>query len=152
SVNVSPQVVSDPSGWPIVAWEGTTAFLPAPQIFVRRWNGTDVWEEIDFHSATEQGISAAAFEAHAPALGLILAPGRLRLVWLDAPEGDASSSLFLRQSVSGPTFTLTINVSGDGAVTSNSAGVDCQRDSCGISFPAGTSVSVLHAAGLEGVF
>src|SRR5207245_6227925 len=70
--NGAPQVVVQLSDLPVVAWNARTPALPAPQIFVQRWNGSDAWQELGFHSATDAGISDATLEAFAPALALSL--------------------------------------------------------------------------------
>jgi len=117
SVNVLPSIAIDPSSRPIVAWEGWID-PAAPQIFVRRWNGSNEWDELGLDSASGDGISAADLEAFAPSLALTPSTGVPTVAWLDARD-PGSSQVLLRQFYVGPTFPLTIGVNGDGRVASN---------------------------------
>ena len=153
TTNVLPQIAVDTSGpgsRPIVTWEGWTDSQAAPQIFVLRWNGADAWEEI-FDSATGDGISAAALEAFSPSLALTPSTGVPTVAWLDARD-PGSAQVLLRQFFVGPTFPLTVNVSGDGSVASNPIGVECASGQCVTDFPSGTSVTLLPQGGAGGVF
>ena len=154
SINVLPQIavdISGPSSRPVVAWEGWTDQQAAPQTFVLRWNGTDAWEELGLGSASDDGISAAELEAFSPALALNPTTGVPTVAWLDARD-PGSAQVLLRQFYVGPTFPLTIVVSGDGSVVSTPIGVECPGDHCITDFPTGTSVTLQPQGGAAGVF
>ena len=79
--------------------------LPVPQVFVRRWNGTNAWEEIGLHSASATGISDATVGAGFT--GLALTPtgatataGVPVVAWLDG-RVDSRTQVFLRQLFDG---------------------------------------------------
>jgi hypothetical protein len=153
TTNVLPQIAVDtsgPSSRPIVAWEGWIDPQSAPQIFVRRWNGTDAWEEMELDSAGGDGISAAGLKAFSPALALTPS-GVPTVAWLDARD-LGSAQVLLRQFFVGTTFPLTVNVSGDGSLASNPIGVECASGQCVTDFPSGTSVTLVPRGGSAGVF
>ena len=144
--NGVPQIAVGPDDRPVVAWNALASDSPAAQIFVRRWNGTDTWEEPAFHSAAQGGISDAALEAFAPALALTPAGGTgtagvPTVAWMDMREDPASAQVFLRQLFAGATVSLAVGVSGGGLVTSDPIGVEC-RDACAADFVPGTSATL----------
>ena len=149
-----PQIAFDTSGpgsRPIVTWEGWTDPQAAPQVFVLRWNGADAWQELGLDSASGDGISAAALEAFSPSLALTPSTGVPTVAWLDARD-PGSAQVLLRQFFVGPTFPLTVTISGDGSVASNPIGVECASGQCVTDFPSGTSVTLLPQGGAGGVF
>ena len=156
-LNLLPQIAVDPDGRPVVAWQALLSFENPAQVFVRRWNGTDAWDELGLDSAGNAGISDAAFDALIPALTLTPAggpatPGVPTVAWLDMRE-TGSGQVFLRQLYSGPTFALTTTVTGDGTLTSNPIGVFCPSGTCITTFPSEAApVTLLPEAGSTGYF
>ncbi len=153
--NNLPRIAIDTNGRPIVTWAALVAIENPTQIFVRRWNGTNAWDELGFHSARDAGVSDAAVDALAPALALTPPGGTVdagipTIAWLDLQEG--SFQVFLRQFFSGPSFPLTTRVSGSGTLTSDPIGVECSTNACAASFPSGTSVTLLPEAGSGSAF
>lgn len=151
TTNMLPNIAIDPSGRPVVAWQALTAPENPTEIFVLRWNGTTAWEELGLDSASNAGISDAALDALAPALALTPATGVPTVAWLDVRD-TGSAQVFLRQLYTGPTVPLTVTVSGDGTVTSNPIGVECETGPCVTEFPPNTSVTLLPHGGPTGAF
>jgi len=154
--NGVPQIAVGPDSRPIVAWNALTPGSPAPQIWVKRYDG-GTWTEPAFHSAADAGISDAVQEAFAPALALTPSGGSATagvptVAWVDARAGSAPSQVFLRQLFSGPAFTLTVNVGEGGMVTSNPIGVECATGLCTADFPTGTVVRLTATPDPGGAF
>lgn len=156
TVNVLPQIAVDPEDRPVVAWQALGDFTAPAQIFVRRWNGLDAWEELGPDSVGNVGISDALVDAQAPSLALTpqggtAVAGTPTVAWLDTRE-SGSFQVFLRQFFTGPTVALTLRLVGDGSVTSTPVGVDCAQPTCVTEFPAGTVVRLHPAGGADTLF
>ncbi len=150
TLNVFPQVAYDLTSQPLVAWQAMLSNDVASQIFVRRWNGTDTWEEPAFHSSTGSGISDAALDAFGPALAVTppggpATAGVPTIAWLD-DRNPGSAQVFLRQFFAGAAFPLTVTVAGAGEVASDPIGLDCAAGACTASFPSGTQVTLTPTA------
>ena len=147
------EIAAGPDGRPVVAWTASTPSSPVPQVFVRRWNGTNAWEDIGLHSGSATGISDATVGAGFT--GLALTPtgatataGVPVVAWLDG-RVDSRTQVFLRQLFDGLTSTLQVVTTGNGTVTTDPVGIDCTNGSCTGHFPSGMSVT-LTATALSG--
>jgi uncharacterized repeat protein (TIGR02543 family) len=156
TLNGVPQIAVGADGRFVVAWTAETPSLPAPQIFVLRWNGVGAWQQVGLQSASDAGISDAAVEAFAPALALTpdggpATAGVPAVAWVDARDPD-SPQVFLRRLFTGDVAALSVTLVGNGSVTSGPIGLACDGEACTGEFPSGSPVRLTATPETGGAF